>query len=137
MTKEQYFELKDYLKTTAKEIKLNKSERRTSQQDRTNFYKENGSWNSWTTEQNIKYRDIQNSFEKAFHNAKSNSETYRYAHIAYCIARGRSYNQIEQKVHKQNKINFEHLKNYFFKVWDIEIPANLKEEIESAVMVSQ
>jgi hypothetical protein len=34
----------------------------------------------------------------------SESERYRFLHIAYCMARGRSYEQIEQKTHEHNKI---------------------------------
>jgi roadblock/LC7 domain-containing protein len=30
---------------------------------------------------------------------------YRYKHIAYCMARGRTYEQIEGKVHDCNKIS--------------------------------
>lgn len=32
------------------------------------------------------------------------SETFRFKHIAYCMARGRSYEQIEQKTHDHNAI---------------------------------
>jgi hypothetical protein len=30
---------------------------------------------------------------------------YRYKHIAYCLARGRTYEQIEGKVHDCNKVS--------------------------------
>ena len=33
------------------------------------------------------------------------SEMFRFQHIAYCMARGRSYEQIEQKTHEHNKIS--------------------------------
>ena len=32
------------------------------------------------------------------------SETFRFKHIAYCMARGRSYEQIEQKTHDHKAI---------------------------------
>lgn len=33
------------------------------------------------------------------------SEAFRFLHIAYCMARGRTYEQIEQKTHQHNKIS--------------------------------
>ena len=33
------------------------------------------------------------------------SEEFRFKHIAYCMARGRSYEQIENKVHEHNIIS--------------------------------
>lgn len=33
------------------------------------------------------------------------SEEFRFKHIAYCMARGKSYEQIEQKTHEHNKIS--------------------------------
>ena len=33
------------------------------------------------------------------------SHQFRYKHIAYCMARGRSYEQIESKVHEHNIIS--------------------------------
>lgn len=33
------------------------------------------------------------------------SEEFRFKHIAYCMARGKEYNQIEQKTHEHNKIS--------------------------------
>jgi len=33
------------------------------------------------------------------------SDSFRYSHIAYCMARGRSYEQIENKVHEHNVIS--------------------------------
>lgn len=35
----------------------------------------------------------------------SYSETARFKHIAYCMAKGRKYEQIEQKTHEHNKIS--------------------------------
>jgi hypothetical protein len=33
------------------------------------------------------------------------SETFRFKHIAYCMARGRTYEQIEAKTHQHNVIS--------------------------------
>ena len=33
------------------------------------------------------------------------SEAFRFLHIAYCMARGRDYLEIEQKTHEHNKIS--------------------------------
>jgi hypothetical protein len=33
------------------------------------------------------------------------SEVFRFKHIAYCMARGRTYEQIEQKTHEHNVIS--------------------------------
>jgi hypothetical protein len=33
------------------------------------------------------------------------SEIFRFRHIAYCMARGRTYEQIEQKTHEHNIIS--------------------------------
>lgn len=33
------------------------------------------------------------------------SETFRFRHIAYCMARGRTYEQIEHKTHEHNVIS--------------------------------
>lgn len=39
-------------------------------------------------------------------------QEYRHKHIAYCMLRGRSYEQIENKCRKGNEPNFDIIKRY-------------------------
>jgi len=41
--------------------------------------------------------------------------TYRHMHIAYCLARGRNYSQVESKCRDNNEISKNEVKNYLEK----------------------
>jgi hypothetical protein len=121
MTREQYFGLKSELKEIARQIRLMKSEFKTSQKDFTSFTLKNGSFKAYydgkinsTQWEAIRtnYNSIYNSMEKGRDSLKDLKCIYRYKHIVYCLARGKTMLQIEQLVRKGNEIDMHILDCY-------------------------
>ena len=133
MTKIQYYQLKNYLKVVATEIKIYKPPLKIS-------YKQRSQAEKMCKEEMKSVKNFllnQTGKQIRFYQKEvlDNKRLFRYLHIVYCIARGRTYRQIENKVRKGNEINFNEIKFYFNKA-GVEIPENFRFEIESVALVA-
>lgn len=65
---------------------------------------------------NLKQDDYYKLIEKGY----LSSDTYRHMHIAYCLLRGRSYEQIENKVRDGNEPRWNQIERYMQKYREVE-----------------
>jgi hypothetical protein len=90
--------LKNGLKEIAAELKINKPEFRKQQ---SKISKENIKW--FHSEEEKSY--LQKHYELDIKNDNL-KEKFRHYHIAYCLLRGKKYEQIENKVREGNQPNW-------------------------------
>ena len=114
MTKENYLKLKNELKSLAAQIRPAKTEFNQSQRDYSIMQHGNGSWRTVVEAfvnpkmdkgyySNLKkqYVEAMNRIESARAQKEMLKFKYRHLHIVYCLARGKTMEQIEPKVHGQ------------------------------------
>ena len=110
MTKQQYLDLRNQVKLLARQIKETKIEFKQTQRDYSNFYNQHfDAINSRGYRKGQEWIDCQSTFksldDKQYQftlevpRLKSN---FRYFHIAYSLARGKTYQQIEPKTKEGN-----------------------------------
>src|SRR5574343_1724333 len=66
---------------------------------------------------NMKWDDY---FKWQRENNHPNSDTYRHMHIAYCLLRGRTYEQIENKVKEGNGPSIDRVEYYMQEYSEVE-----------------
>ena len=128
MTREQYFELKDLLKKLAVQIKETKGKKKDSQRLYQSFKKDNPNYLTWSSKQLIAFKPVSENMHQLSADVTTLKQEYRYQHIVYSIARGRTYKEIEPKVDKINQIDFNAIKRYF-DVWAVEMPVSIKTDL--------
>jgi hypothetical protein len=138
MTKEQFLNLKSEQKHLASEIKTDKSNRKTSQREVTKFIFENPySWVSgkhWSNEQIERYNLLSKESKKCLDALSKDKSDYRYKHIIYSLSKGKTYNQIEQKVRKENKPNIDTLKSVASE-YDYKLSEEQIEEVKNVEVI--
>jgi hypothetical protein len=95
-------ELKSYLKNIAKLIKEDKCK-----------YKE---YQRGT----LKYDDYYRWRQSIGHQYTDLSSHYRYRHIAYCLLRGRAYEEIERKVREGNAVTWSKVESIMVEYREVE-----------------
>lgn len=134
MTKEQYLNLKQELKDLAVKIRETKSNHKNNQRAFSKQERNYGTRNSYfdgdinsTTWESIRpdwsrlYKEQLNSLEEV---EKLRYE-YRYKHIVYCFARGRTLEEIEPKNKKGNKADSFKIKE-MMKKYEVRYPLRLE-----------
>jgi len=134
MTKEQYLNLKQELKDLAVKIRESKNGFREDQREFSKCQKENGTANDyyegkinsevWEKIQPEYSKLNKKQYESMIDLHKIRSE-YRYKHIVYCFARGRTMKEIEPKVRKDNEIDLHELQR-LMKIHDVREPLVLE-----------
>lgn len=119
MTRIQYLSLKQELKELAQQIRNQKAARKTTAQAFSKFQKENHTFNDFY-ERRISDSDwlpIEEEYWKlakkamdAYDSADRMRADYRLKHVVYCLARGRTLEQIEPHVREGNEIDQRGLK---------------------------
>lgn len=78
-------------------------------------------------EQKVRYKNCQRSGNNFLdlwkwerENSNPSSRTYRHKHIAYCLLRGKKYEQIENKVREGNKPNFTYIEEIMREYREVE-----------------
>lgn len=117
MTRENYLELKAELKELAKSLKINKKDFRTTQSKYSTFERDHrkelgdrGYKNSKAWEKLYPlYRDLSSKENSLYITVKDQKYEFRHKHIMYCLARGKTYEQIEQKTRDGNEPNWSYI----------------------------
>jgi len=135
MTKTQYFQLKHLLKTISNVIKASKCDLKHIEKTYSTLSKDESLSKNFPQTQRFVTDSIFHDLCFSRKNIIWYKRDYRLQHIVFSIARGKTYSQIEQKVHKSNRIHFEELKQFFIK-WDVKIPAGLAAEITDSALVT-
>ena len=115
MTKENYLKLKNELKSLAAQIRPAKIEFNQSQRDYSLMKNKTGSWRTiaegfvnpkldkgYFAELKSEYCVAMNRIEAARAQKEMLKFKYRHLHIVYCLARGKTMEQIEPKVRGQD-----------------------------------
>lgn len=148
MNKANYIELRKTLKEIREKIKTVKPEYKDAQRALSACQKNNGSWDSIYKELeslHITKKDFdekRNTLSKLSStiydklNEKENlRESYRYLHVIYSLARGRTLEQIEPKVREGNELDLKQL-NHMKVQWGFDDPDdrvfNKKTEVVTA-----
>lgn len=127
MTKIQYYQLKNYIKVVIDEIKPVKRTLKRNQSYCSNVLKFPEEMENM---KNFLLRRLAVKIKTGQKDLLELKRLFRYLHIVYCIARGQTYSQIEQKVRQGNQIDYKEIEFYFKKA-GVEIPKTFKLEIEN------
>lgn len=73
---------------------------------------------AWDLAHPKEYKERWNIYNKVPAPAGCMSQEYRYKHVAYCLARGRKYEEIERKVTEGNEIDMLRVEKIVKKVQD-------------------
>jgi hypothetical protein len=138
MNKEQYLNLKKILSDLVTTIKSSNSIKDEAHSAYMKFLTDNPTnigvtYKPWTTQQNLDFKKIQDAMYKAYDEASSSPKKYRLQHIVYCIARSRTYKEIEGRVRKSNRIKFDDIAKYFDQ-WEVEVPDSFLSDIEEVLI---
>ncbi len=130
MTREQYFGLKEELKEMSKKIRQNKLDFKTAEREYSGFINENGTFNDYYHNSNgKKWSDYDKwaidvrPFTKKVSDCRRElylSDTYRYLHIIYGLARKKTLQQIENKNTEGNQADISRIKS-LLKKYDLEV----------------
>lgn len=73
------------------------------------------------------------SWSADYWKVRGESEDFRYKHIAYCLARGRKYEEIESKVHDGNAPKWDKINAILATITPREVPSESQTLCASAV----
>jgi len=134
MTKEQYLQLKAEQKELGKKIREARDGFKEDQRSFSKFQKDNGTVNDYyegrmnsTTWEKIQgeYGKLNQKQYDSMCTLHQMQREYRYKHIVYCFARGKTMNQIEPKVRKGNEPSRYELQR-LMKLYDVKEPLVLE-----------
>lgn len=99
MTRDHYLALKGNLKTLAEEIRKTKQQLKIDQKEFSTFEREVGTYNDFYNRESELFRwgQVHKPVAKAQVRLLEIKAEYRAKHIIYCLARGRTLEQIEPK----------------------------------------
>jgi hypothetical protein len=127
MTKEKYLELKSHLKQLAHSIRNHKINYKAAQKEFSNCERLHGTRTAY--ECGRISEEIWEKYVKPYWNAHywevlklgirvlDLKEEYRYCHIVYSMARGKTYKQIESKTRDDNKVSWPKI-NRYKRLWE-------------------
>lgn len=134
MNKANYIELRETLKKIREELKVIKPEYKNAQRALSTFQKENGSWDSLYKEleslhitkkdfdeKRKSLSDLSSTIYSKLTKKEDLRESYRYLHVVYSLARGRTLEQIEPKVREGNELDLNQL-NHTKAQWSFDDP---------------
>lgn len=119
MTRTQYLTLKEELKELVQKIRNQKAVRRTTAQAFSKFQKENHTFNDFYKRRigDSDWLPIKEEYWKHYKQQLNAAEDvdkmradYRIKHVVYCIARGRTLEEIEPHVREGNELDKRQLK---------------------------
>jgi len=122
MTKEKYLEIKQELKNLAKKIKKTKPIFRRAQRDFSLFQNVNGTYaqlmnsGKWSRIRD-EYRELEDAPSET--NLKHYQFVYRHKHIAYCLLRGRTRDEIERPSNSNSNMPSEYEIMMILKKWGV------------------